>query len=70
MKESRQINLAFLAGVKYQETIYFSALWMNGLFSYNLRTGETTFLSAFAQEKVNDYLHAKAFLYKNERLYH
>lgn len=64
--DSDSIRLSFMAGVKYRGKIYFSALWMNGLFSYDTETGETVFLSAFAQEKVHDYLHVKAFLHGNE----
>ncbi|MBP3805791.1 MAG: hypothetical protein J6I76_18230 [Oribacterium sp.] len=58
--------LPFLAGVKYKGKIYFSMRNGNGLFSYNPAMKETVFLTVFSKEKICDFLHLRAFLYKNE----
>lgn len=54
--------IAFEAGAGYKGKIYFSAMNMNGLFSFDPYTKTTELLSVFEKEKVSNWLHCQAFL--------
>lgn len=60
------MNLSFFAGVEYKNKIYFSTLYFNGLFTYDLESEEITFLKLFSDEKMKKRLHRAAFVYNNE----
>lgn len=59
------INLKISAGVRYGNKIYFSELFMNGLFSLDLYSKRISFLKNFTEEKNNFMLFRNAYLYKN-----
>ncbi len=59
------INLKISAGVRYRDKIYFSELYMNGLFSLDINSKKISFLKNFAEEKNNFMLFRNAYLYKN-----
>ena len=46
--------IAFEAGVKYKDKIYFSALNMNGLFSFVPSTKETELIAVFERERIRN----------------
>ena len=58
--------MGFLAGVKYRDKIFFSSVQWNGLFSYDIMTGETKFLRVFERENIKFMLHNRGFLCGNE----
>ncbi len=62
----KMCKLSFLAGVKYRGKIFFSAMQINGLFSYDIISKTTEFIKVFEREKIHHYLHSKAFLHNNE----
>ena len=47
-------ELAFTAGVKYKGKLYFSAMYLNGLFSYDFLSGETCAIGIFEKEGILD----------------
>ncbi len=58
-----KMNLSFLAGVKYKNIIYFSAMHLNALFSFDCNTHETKFISCFEKEEPCEWLHRYAYCY-------
>ena len=60
------MNLNFFAGVEYKNKIYFSAFYVNGLFVFDLKREEITFLKLFEKEKMKKRLHRAAFIHNNE----
>lgn len=57
--------IAFEAGVRYKGKIYFSAMNMNGLFSFDPQTKTTDLIAVFEKEKITNWLHCQAFLYQD-----
>ena len=57
-------KIPFLAGAKCGNDIFFSALYVNGLFKYNCEKGVCNFIKSFAEEANAICLHRKAFVYK------
>ena len=61
-----KVSVPFLAAVKYKNKLYFSALKANGLFRFDMQTGETKFICFFYEEKMYDFLHVRAFLHNKD----
>lgn len=59
-----KIKLNFLAGVQVEESIYFSAWNINGLFKYNPKSEECNFLRSFPGEEKWG-IHSEAIFYRN-----
>lgn len=64
MKE--KISIPFLAGAKYENKIYFSSLYINGLFKYDCKTYKCELIKIFDEKKLASILHRKAVIYGDE----
>lgn len=60
------INLRIGAGVIYQNSLYFTEKYVNGLFRMNLETQQVEFLRMFTKESGHFLLFRDAYLYENE----
>jgi hypothetical protein len=58
--------IEFHAGIEYKNKLYLSAVYMNGLFEYDLNTEKVRYIKHFDNENKCRGLHRYAFLYKNE----
>ena len=59
-------KISFLAGVKYENKIFFSITEGNGLFSYDLTNDKMSFIGIFYKESISQLLHIKALLIDDE----
>lgn len=64
MKE--KISIPFLAGAKYENKIYFSSLYINGLFKYDCKTYKCELIKIFDEKRLVPMLHRKAVIYGDE----
>lgn len=60
------MKLTLNAAVEYKGQIFFSAVYMNGLFKIDIATKEIFFLKKFDKEEIYIGIHRTAFLYKND----
>lgn len=59
-------KLGFLAGVKYEDKIIFSAMDSNGLFAYDLNTCKTEYIGIFEGESISHLLYVRSFIFADE----
>jgi len=59
------MDISFLAGAKFQNKIWFSAMNLNALFTFDCNTHETKFVKYFTKEKVRNSIHSYAYLYQD-----
>ncbi len=57
------MDVAFLAGVKYKNKVFFSAMNVNALMTFDCKTQETKYLKSFEKEDIKNCLHRCAFLH-------
>jgi len=65
-KGEDNMKLSFLAGVKYNNRIYFSAMNTNMLFYYDCEKRETKYVCDFGKEEAKECLHSCAYLYRED----
>lgn len=66
MYDKNQIKLSFLAAAYIGEYIYFSAMYINGLFRYSMKTGICEYLTSFEKDVIAVCLHRRVFVYENQ----
>lgn len=60
-----KMDISFLAGAKYNNKIFFSAMDMNSLFSFDCENHELKYIKDFEKEEIKNCIHACACIYKN-----
>lgn len=60
------MRIGFVAGAKYRGKLYFSALNMNGFFSYDLSTHALQLIDVFEKEPILPWLHCEGALYQSK----
>lgn len=61
----KEMDIAFLAGAKFENKIYFSAMNMNSLFCFDCDTHDVKYIRDFDKESIKECIHSCACLYKD-----
>ena len=64
--KNKYVKIPFLAGAKYENKIYFSSLYVNGLFEYDCGTKVCKYLMKFDEKNLTSMLHRKAAIFENQ----
>lgn len=64
--KNKYVKIPFLAGAKYKNKIYFSSLYVNGLFEYDCSTRVCKYLMKFDEKYLSSMLHRKAAIFEDQ----